>query len=240
MTKLTFVGVPIGNLQDITIRALSTIFQAEYVFAEDTRQFLKLKSLLQQNYLKILEAADVRLEDHKQIVSSYRDQNHEQALPQIMNLLQQDKKVVFASDAGMPGISDPGFKLVRDLTKNGFEVDVIPGPSAVDTAVLLSGLSTDRFTFLGFLPRRDSRATKLLEQYLNAENTVIIFESPFRVLETLKLIQKKFGDKVEVGASAEITKMHQQSYRGTVAEVIAKLENEKIRGEWVICLRELT
>lgn len=237
MNKLQIVGTSIGNLEDITIRALRTIFGADVVLAEDTRQYFKLKDLLKRSYLEILEAMDIHLEDHMQFVSSYRDQNHDRAMPAILSSLQDDKKVVYISDAGMPGISDPGFKLIRDVINSGFEVDVIPGPTAADTALLISGLPTDRFSFLGFLPRKEGKAMKLLKDYLEKENTVIIYESPFRVVKVLEMLAKNFETNLQVSACAELTKLHQNVFRGDAKEVYETLKDKDLKGEWVICLR---
>jgi 16S rRNA (cytidine1402-2'-O)-methyltransferase len=171
---------------------------------------------------------------------SYREQIHEKILPFVLQKLNDGVDVSLFSDAGMPAISDPGWNLIEDVLKSNFEIDVIPGPTAIESALILSGLPTDRFTFLGFLPRRKGRAVELVSHYLNDENTIVIYESPFRVVKTLLLINERLGkeNRIQAAAVGEITKKFQKAIRGKVGEVIEKLKKMGgLKGEWVICLR---
>jgi 16S rRNA (cytidine1402-2'-O)-methyltransferase len=239
--KLNIVGTSLGNIEDISIRALRYIFESDIVLAEDTRVFTKMKSILLERQRETLIALGLQTSKHQDI-RSYRDQNHDKVIRQIIEELKSSDKVVsLFSDSGMPGISDPGWLLIDDTLKNGIGVDVIPGPTAVINALLLSGFSTDRFSFLGFLPRKAGKAIKIINKYLDSENTVIIYESPFRVLKTLEMIQEKFeweaDEKFMVSASFEMTKKFQNTLRGEITEVIETLKKSEIKGECVICLR---
>src|SRR5690606_30698072 len=138
--------------------------------------------------------------------------------------------------AGMPTISDPGFKLVEEVLKRGFEVDVIPGPTAIETALSISGLPTDRFTFLGFLPREKGKIEKLISQ--NIHNTVVVYESPYRVVKTLEIVSEIYPN-AKVSTCNDLTKKFQKVYRGDIKDVLSQLKNDKkIVGEWVIVLAQ--
>lgn len=220
---LYIVSTPIGNLADITLRAIEILKTADYIVAEDTREAGKLLQLL--NLPK------------KQLIS-YRDQIHDRSLPGIAKLLENGQNVALVSDRGTPLISDPGFKLVRDLQAQGYKIEAIPGPSAVLAALTISGLPTDRFAFLGFLPRTLGKQKKILSEYAQIPVTLILFESPFRVLKTLGSIKEVFGE-VQVAAINELTKMHEKVIHADVSAVIQDLETEKIKGEWVIVIRKI-
>ncbi|MDQ7020997.1 MAG: ribosomal RNA small subunit methyltransferase I [Candidatus Dojkabacteria bacterium] len=177
--KLTILGTPIGNLEDVTIRGLRTIFESKIILAEDTRSYSRLKGLIKQRFLETLKTLEIAY-DTDQMVTSYRDQNHDRVIERILDILRSGEEVTLVSDAGMPGISDPGFKLIRSVIEAGFEVDVIPSTTAIAPALILSGLPTDRFTFLGFLPKQKGKAIKLIEKDIE-ERTVVFYESPFRI-----------------------------------------------------------
>ncbi len=235
MGKLILLGTTIGNVEDISIRALRYIFESQNVLAEDTRVFYKFKTILKDRYSEVLKSLEID-SDLTQSVMSYREQNHERVVQNILNLL-KESDVVLTTDAGMPGISDPGFKLVRAAIEEGFEIDVIPGPTAVSSALVLSGLPTDYYAFVGFLPRKKIRVQKLLENYNLEQTTVVFFESPFRILKTLEVIQELYGEDLKISACGELTKKFQRIERGAVKGVIEKFKNQPAKGEWVICLR---
>lgn len=150
MSKLYLVGTSIGNLEDVSIRSLKAIFESKYILAEDTRVFSRYKGLLKERHGDIISSLGVN-QELEQKIYSYRDQNHSKVINQILQVLKKDNDIFLLSDSGMPGISDPGWKLIDKVIQNGYEVDTIPGPTALVSALLLSGLSTDRFTFLEIL-----------------------------------------------------------------------------------------
>lgn len=224
MGILYIVSTPIGNMADITLRAIETLKTVDFIIAEDTREAGKLVTLL---------------ELPKKPYISYRDQVHESVLPRILSELEAGKNLALISDRGTPLISDPGFKLVRDVQSQGYKVESIPGPSAVMAALTVSGLPSDRFAFLGFLPRTKGKQKKILAQYVEVPVTVILFESPFRIIKTLETVQEVYGEEVQVAAVNELTKLHEKIVRSDVASVLAELSKEKLRGEWVIAIRKL-
>jgi 16S rRNA (cytidine1402-2'-O)-methyltransferase len=221
MGKLYVVPTPIGNLKDITLRALEVLKEVPVIVCEDTRQTLKL--------LKHYNITGKRL-------ISYYQPKEEEKLPLILELLEEND-IALVSDAGMPAVSDPGYKLIREAIKKGFEVEVLPGPSAVITALVGSGLPTDRFLFLGFPPKKGLES--FFQPYKGFELTFILYESPNRVLKTLEVIKEIFNNPPTVVAK-ELTKLHEQYIRGeTTEEVINYLrENpDKLKGEFVILFR---
>jgi len=233
--KLTAVGLPLGNIEDISIRALKALFESDIILAEDTRNVYKIKSIVKERFASILENFKIDI-NKEQRVFSYRDQNHSSSFPEILKFLIEEKSIILVSDAGMPTISDPGFKLIRDLHENGVEIDVIPSATAVDTALVISGLPTDSFIFIGFLPREKGKIKKQVSSALESiASSVIFYESPFRVLKTLELIALDFPD-VKVAAVNDLTKKFQKVIRGDIVEVIGKLKKMKVIGEWVVVL----
>jgi len=248
--KLTVVGLPLGNIEDITVRALRVIFEADIILAEDTRNVFKLKSILRERFSSIILDLNI-LEKNGQKVYSYRDQNHNSSFPEILKFTKENKEIILVSDAGMPTISDPGFKLVRDLIENGVEVDVFPGPTALDSALVISGLPTDSFIFLGFLPRENGKIKKALVNALDSPaSTIILYESPFRILKTIEIIEtiqeeikinesqnlKKKSSEIKVVAINDLTKKFQKTIRGSAIEILNEMRGKKIVGEWVILL----
>lgn len=222
--KLYIVATPIGNLSDMTLRAIEVLKSVAFVLSEDTRESKKLLD---------------RYEIPTQLIS-YRDQNHERVIGKVLEKLDMGLDLALISDAGTPLISDPGFKLVRDLREKGYDVVSIPGASAVITALSVSGLPTDRFVFLGFLPKSDERRKKLLEQYINLENTIVIFESPQRLTRLLRLILNEFRD-MDVYLAKDISKMREESFSGKISDVLEQLEERKFdenpHGEFVCVFR---
>lgn len=231
--KLTLVSVPIGNLEDITIRSLKAIFELDVIVAEDTRNYIKLRNLLSVRFDQIIKSEKLNPQYQPQLIS-YREQNHDRVTPQIFAQILEGQKVGFMSDAGMPAISDPGYKLVKACILNGIEVEILPGAVAVESALVISGLPTDRYTFIGFLPRERSKIKQVIET--NMHNTIVYYESPFRLIKSLEVIAE-LGD-FNVSASNDLTKKFEQTFRGNVKEVLESLKKEKkIQGEWSLVLR---
>ena len=229
MGILYIVSTPIGNLQDITLRAIDIIKQTEYIACEDTRKtgFL-IKSLSE----KFGSFGD------KYLVSVY-EENEVKRIQEVLNVLENDKDVVLVSDAGTPLISDPGFKLVRECIAKGVEVESIPGPSSVISALVVSGLPSDKFTFVGFLPKKPGHRKTLLENLQKSlelvKSTVILFESPFRLVKTLGELQQVFGDR-EVVVVRELTKVHEEVKRGKVSELQAHFQKTTPKGEIIVLI----
>jgi len=214
---LYIVSLPLGNLEDITLRALRTLSEVDAILAEDTREiakFLTLKSLPRKKLI------------------SYRDQNHDRVVKEIAERIEQGENLALVSDRGTPTISDPGYKLVRDLTSLGITVVTIPGPVAAMAALSISGLPTDRFVFLGFLPRSRGKQRKILGEFATLPATFIIYESPFRIVSLLRVIAE-LGN-VDVALARELTKMNEEVIRGKVLDVIDLLKDKKLKGEWVV------
>ena len=221
--KLFVVATPIGNLDDITYRAIKTLKSVAFILAEDTRESKKL-----------LDKYDI----HTQLIS-YRDQNHEKIINKIVEKLDIGLDLAIISDNGTPLISDPGYKLVRYLREEGYVISPIPGPSAVISALSISGLPTDRFSFLGFLPKSDSKRIEIFEEFFNLDTTVVVYESPKRLFKLLDLILKLDGN-LFVCAIRDMTKKHEKIYFGKICDIIKNLETDDLRnnpyGEWVVLI----
>lgn len=214
MGTLYIVATPIGNLEDITLRALRILREVRLIAAEDTRTARKL-----------LSRYDIRTP-----TTSYFTHNEVLKTPYILEQLAAGD-VALISEAGTPGVSDPGAELVRAVIAAGYPVVAIPGPSAVPTAMAVSGFPADRFVFLGFLPRRSKERRALLAQVAALPWTVVFFEAPHRVLESLEDVEAVLGDRPAV-AARELTKMHEQVQRGTLSELRAALVAGDTRGEF--------
>jgi len=233
--KLTVVGLPLGNIEDISIRQLKALFEADIILAEDTRNVFKIKSILKERFDSIITSLQLDL-NREQKIFSYRDQNHDRSLPEILRFIQEGKNIILVSDAGMPAISDPGFKLIRDLHANKVEVDVIPSATAVDTALVISGLPTDSFIFLGFLPRENGKIKKQIKAALESPaSSILYYESPFRVLKSLEVIAEE-NSELNIAAINDLTKKFQKVIKGNIQEVITELKKSKVVGEWVIVI----
>ena len=220
MSKLFIVPTPIGNLNDITLRALQVLKEVDYILAEDTRQTSKL--------LKHFEI-------EKKLVS-YHQHNEHKSIDRIIEDLKQDKTIAVVSDAGTPGISDPGFLIVRACIQHQIAVECLPGATAFVPALVNSGFPCDKFVFEGFLPHKKGRQTRL--NLLKEETrTIVFYESTHRLLKTLTQIGEFFGDDRLVSVSRELTKMHEENIRGTVKEVIDYYKVNVIKGEIVIIVQ---
>jgi 16S rRNA (cytidine1402-2'-O)-methyltransferase len=214
---LYVVSTPIGNLEDITLRALRVLKEADFVVCEDTRH----TGLLLQHF-----QIDARF-------LSYHEHNKLQRTPELLEMLRQGKSLALASDAGTPGISDPGFYLIRAAIEKGIAVHPVPGASALLSALVVSGLPSDHFVFEGFLPKRDGRKLKRLKALAGQERTMVFFESPHRVAKTLGQFREILGDRRMVLAR-ELTKKFEEAVRGRISEVIAVLEQRALKGEMVL------
>ena len=215
MSHLVLVPTPIGNLEDITLRALRVLRDADLIAAEDTRHS---RTLL--NHFEI-DKPLVRLDAHT--IFSRGE-----------SVLAEHERVAFITDAGTPGLSDPGADLLQIALKRGDTVEVLPGPTALIPALILSGLPLGSFTFLGFLPRKGSTRREVLSQIAQSEVTLAFYESPKRLVKTLKDLREVCGDTRQVSVSRELTKRFETTYRGTLQEVHAQLSQGEVRGEVVV------
>lgn len=218
--KLYLVGTPIGNLKDITIRAIETLNDAEIILAEDTRQTLKLL-----NHLGISKP-----------MISYHRHNEKEKIDEVRRLLDEGKIIVLVSDAGMPRISDPGEALVETLIKEGYKIEVIPGVTALTTAVAYSSFDTDTFVFEGFLPVRPTRRNARLEKLKYETRAIVFYEAPHKILKTLKDLLKYLGNR-ECVIARELTKVHEECRYSTLEEQIEIIEEEGIKGEIVLIVK---
>ena len=216
---LYVVATPIGNLKDITFRAIETLKAVDLIAAEDTRHTKKL-----------LTHYDI----HKPL-TSYFEHNQIKKTDYIINQLKQGKSVALVSDAGTPGISDPGFVVIREAIKEGIKVDAIPGPSALICGLVLSGLPTDRFVFEGFLSPKSVARRKKLAELVTEKRTIIIYESPHRVLKTLKDITE-IMPSAKMACVREATKMFEETLRGKPGEILAHFEINTPKGEFILIL----
>lgn len=216
---LYIVPTPIGNLDDITFRALQTLKEVALILAEDTRHTQKLLNHF----------------DIKNSLLSYHEHNKEKRTTQILERLKNGEQLALVSDAGMPAISDPGNDLVRHLIAEGIRVIVLPGANAAIGAVVGSGLSTSEFVFYGFLPRKKQEKQSELKRLGRYRATIILYESPYRVKETLQQIHKELGNR-NIAIAREITKVHEEFIRGKVEDVVKGLEKETIKGECCIVI----
>lgn len=214
---LYVVGTPIGNLKDITLRAIETLQNADIILAEDTRQTLKLL-----NHLNI--------EKH---MISYHRHNEENKVQMVVSLLDEGKNIALVSDAGMPIISDPGQGLVKYLVENEYKIEVIPGVTALITAIVRSGMDSTRFTFEGFLSVSKKQRIKRLNELKDEIRTMIFYEAPHKILYTLKDMYEVFGQR-NICICRELTKIHEEYKNTTFEEAIEKIEKDGIKGEIVL------
>ena len=217
MAKLYIVPTPIGNLEDITLRAIRVLEEVDVILAEDTRtSSVLLKHLNIEKPLR-----------------SHHKFNEHATVRAVAEAIEAGKNVALISDAGTPGISDPGFLLVRTCVEEGIEVETLPGATACIPALVQSGFPCDRFCFEGFLPQKKGRMKRLTE-LAEESRTIIFYESPFRVVKCLEQLAEVFGAERRVAVSREITKKFEQTVRGTLAEVIAHFKKQQPKGEFVI------
>lgn len=217
---LYIIATPIGNLGDITIRALETLEKVEYLLCEDTRN----TGLLLTN---------LGIENKPRLISFY-DEVEEQKIPEVMKLLDEGKDVGLVTDAGTPIVSDPGYKLVKKCQKLGYKVTSIPGPSAVINALVLSGIASGRFCFLGFLPKKPGERKKVLEKYQMFDGAKVVYESPFRLVKLMEEIKTIYGEDTEVSICREMTKKFEEIISGKISDIFEKISSKNIKGEMVV------
>ncbi|AAK78288.1 16S rRNA (cytidine1402-2'-O)-methyltransferase [Clostridium acetobutylicum] len=217
--KLFLVGTPIGNLKDITLRALETLQNCDVIAAEDTRQSLKLLNHF----------------DIKKPLISYHKFNENNRSSELMDMVREGKKVALVTDAGMPGISDPGSVIVEKFIENNLEFEVIPGPTALITALVYSGLDTSKFVFRGFLPKETKDRKIVMEEVKNVKDTLIFYEAPHKLLNTLGFLFDNLGDR-EIAICRELTKLHEEIKHTTLKSAIEFYESTKPKGEYVLII----
>lgn len=216
---LYIVSTPIGNLSDITLRALDILAGSDIIFCEDTRVSSKL--LAKHNI--------------KAPLKIYNDNSDETQRSYIKDLVSSGKVISLISDAGTPLISDPGYKLVREFRESGFNVDVVPGPCAIIAALSISGLPTDRFVFAGFLPKTKEGKLRVFKEFISLDATIIFYETANRLLQSLEIAMEVFGNRV-ANVSRELTKLYQESKSMPLSELISYYANNPAKGEIVLCI----
>lgn len=217
MGKLFVVPTPVGNLEDMTFRAIKTLKEVDFILAEDTRT----SSVLLKHF-------DI----HKEMFSHHKFNEH-QTTERVVRRILGGADAALISDAGTPAISDPGFMIVRECARNGIEVITLPGPTAFVPAVVTSALPNDRFAFEGFLPQKKGRNSRL-QELATEKRTMIFYESPFRVRKTLEQFAEVFGSERPAATCREISKIHEQCVRGTLAELIQYYAENEPKGEFVM------
>ena len=220
MAKLYIVPTPIGNLEDITLRAIKVLKEVDLILCEDTRRSKKLL-----NHLEI----DVPLRSHHKF-------NEHSEVSYIVKKIVEGSNMALISDAGVPGISDPGFLIVRTCLENNIETECLPGPTAFVPALVVSGLPIDKFIFEGFLPAKKGRKSRL-EKLALESRTMVFYESPHKLFRTLLDFDNFFGSNRKISISRELTKLYEETLRGSVKEMVAIYSNKKPKGEYVIIVQ---
>ena len=217
--KVYLVPTPIGNLKDITLRALEVLENVDEVAAEDTRQSLKLL-----NHFNI-----------KKPLFSYHQHNEQGKSDEILSKLESGKNIAIVTDAGTPGISDPGSVIVKKCIENNISFEVLPGATAITTALVYSGLDTTKFIFRGFLPRENKERNPIVEEIKNVRDTIILYEAPHRLLDTLEYLLNNIGDR-KIAICRELTKLHEEIYRGKISSALKYFIENRPRGEFVLVI----
>ena len=222
MSKLILIPTPIGNLNDITLRAVECIKDLDLILCEDTRRSLKLL-----NHLQI-----------KKPLKSFHKFNEHSKVEKVIIEIQSGIKVGLISDAGTPSISDPGYLIVKMCIDNNIDVECLPGPTALIPALVISGLPSERFTFEGFIPVKKGRNTRL-QELSSEKRTMIFYESPYKLYKTLEDFYEYFGPEREISISKELTKIFEHTQRGKIKDIIDSYKNKKLKGEFVIVVKGL-
>ncbi|HEY8404277.1 MAG TPA: 16S rRNA (cytidine(1402)-2'-O)-methyltransferase [Flavobacteriales bacterium] len=215
--KLTLVPTPIGNLEDITLRAIRVLKECDFILAEDTRETKKLLA-----HFSIDKP-----------IQSYHQHNEHKVVEGLVDKIRHSNQVVLVTDAGTPGISDPGFLLVRECIKNNIVVECLPGPTAFVPAIVVSGLPCEAFVYEGFLPHKKGRETRI-KKIAVSEYTTVLYESPHRLIKCLEQLIQFCGPDRKCSVSREISKKYEETVRGTLAEVLHHFNTHEIRGEFVV------
>jgi len=226
MGKLYIVSTPIGNMKDISLRALEVLFSVDVILCEDTRK----SGMLLEHYKEYSNDPD-----KKPGLMSFYQGNEDRKMNHIIELLKEGKDVALISNSGTPLLSDPGFKLVRECVREKIEVIPIPGASALLAGLVVSGLPMDKFLFLGFLPKKQGKKRKVLEDLKGKNMTTIFYESPFRIKKTLEMIDELLPES-NIVIARELTKKFEETMRGTAKELIAKLGDKKVKGELTVVM----
>lgn len=236
MGTLYIVSTPIGNLEDISIRAIKTLFSVDAIACEDTRRCGILLKHLYETYSGVFP--EIENKYHTQKLVSYYEQTEDRRIPEIINVLVNGLSVALISDAGTPLISDPGFPLIRELSSQNIPIEVIPGPSSVLASLVISGMPSDKFTFLGYPPKKSGNRKRFFEDARDAsqilKTTYLLFEAPHKLIKTLEEMEETFGSNKLLVLTRELTKIHQEVIRGTIAEILVKYSKKQPKGEYVI------
>jgi 16S rRNA (cytidine1402-2'-O)-methyltransferase len=219
---LILAGLPIGDMRDASVHLISAIESADYIAAEDSRKFARL-------------CQDLKISHNAKVISFFEG-NESERIDELTKILKSDKDILVATDAGMPGISDPGYRLVRAAIENNIKVKVLPGPSAVTSALLLSGLPTDRFCFDGFPPRTSTARLKWFNQLVEEERTIIFFEAPHRIVESLTDALTAFGADRIGAVCREISKQYEEVVRGDLRQLLEWSKSKDILGEITVVI----
>ncbi len=230
------MSTPIGNLEDITIRAIKTLFMADVILCEDTRRTGLLLQELHKRYDNFMySSSEESLTNRDVHLLSYYDEIEAKRIPEVLTLLEQEKNIALVSDAGTPLISDPGFLLIREAIKRNIPIISVPGPSALLTALTMSGLPTQPFLFLGYPPEKQSHRTKLFANLFNlnqvVSNTYIFYCAPHKLIQTLEDMKEVCGD-IDIVVARELTKIYEEVWRGKISDATVRFQNPK--GEFVI------
>tara|TARA_B100001250_G_scaffold412149_1_gene442612 strand:- start:68 stop:883 length:816 start_codon:yes stop_codon:yes gene_type:complete len=219
---LYFISTPIGNLNDISLRAIDVIRSSDYLYAEDTRTTKKLLNFI----------------DCKKKCRSFHEHNEEHVTKEIIRYTEEKKIVSILSDAGTPAISDPGYKLIKECCKRSIDYTLLPGPSSVISALIMSGLPTDKFSFYGFMPKKTNEQKICFETLKNEDKTAIFFESPRRIEKTVTHLEKFLDPKRQIAICKEMTKLHEQVLRDNLSNISSRIKKEDIslKGEMVIVI----
>jgi len=217
---LYIIATPIGNLKDITLRALETLENIEYLLCEDTRN-------------TGLMLANLNIKNKPKLISFY-DEVEDQKIPEVVGLLKEGKEIGLVTDAGTPIISDPGWKLIKKCQSLGINYTALPGACAAINGAVLSGLPVGRFCFLGFLPKKPGDRKKILEKYKEFDGSKIVYESPFRLTKLIEEIKTVYGEDTNISICREMTKKFEEVINGTASEVSQKMSSKNIKGEFVV------
>lgn len=230
--RLTLVGLPLGNIEDISLRAMKTLSEAKLVICEDTRVFHKL-------YQKLRNLGNIEADFSGQL-RVINEFNEKERVENLLQEIGEKGKAVLISDAGMPTVSDPGYRLVNALMEAGGEIDVVPGPTAAMSSVVLSGFSSDRVFFVGFLPKKTGKKKSLVEVMKKLKGdgvTVVIYEAPYRITKTIDFLIKELGKDVKACLVRELTKQHEEAIRGSLETIGEETKKRKLKGEMVLVVR---